>query len=103
MSWFERIFRRRRLDDDLAEELREHIEERTEQIMRLENLSRSEAREAALRAFGNPTPKTISHYQVVPGSELRHKRIEVAKIVAVIGVTHDNETAAGCLNAISER
>src|SRR5215469_9420805 len=55
MSWFERIFRRRRLDDDLAEELHEHIEERTEQIMRLENLPRSEAREAALRAFGNPT------------------------------------------------
>ena len=55
MSWFERIFRRRHLDDDLAEELREHIEERTEQIMRLENLSRPEARQAALRAFGNPT------------------------------------------------
>jgi hypothetical protein len=34
MSWFERIFRRRRLDDDLAEELQEHIAERTEQIMR---------------------------------------------------------------------
>ena len=55
MSWLERIFHRRHLDDDLAEELREHIEERTEQIMRLENLSRSEARQAALRAFGNLT------------------------------------------------
>ena len=62
MSWFERIFRRRHLDDDLVEELQEHIEERTEQIMRLENLSRSEARQAALRAFGNPTlVKTRSH------------------------------------------
>ena len=55
MNWFERIYRRTRLDDDLAEELREHIEERTEQIMRLENLSRSEARQSALRAFGKPT------------------------------------------------
>jgi predicted permease len=55
MSWFDRIFRRRRLDDDLAEELQEHIEERTDQIMRLENLSRPEARQSALRAFGNPT------------------------------------------------
>lgn len=55
MSWFERIFRRGCLDEDLAEELRGHIEERTEQIMRLENLSRPEARQAALRAFGNPT------------------------------------------------
>jgi hypothetical protein len=55
MSWFERIFRSRRCDDDLAEELLEHIEARTEQIMRLEHLSRPEARQAALRTFGNPT------------------------------------------------
>ena len=55
MSWFERIFRRSQPGNDLAEELQEHIEERTEQIMRLENLPRSEARQAALRAFGNLT------------------------------------------------
>jgi predicted permease len=53
MSWIERIFRRRRLYDDLAEEMREHLEEKTEQLMRLENLPRAKAREAALRAFGN--------------------------------------------------
>ncbi len=55
MSWFQAIFRRRHLYDELNEELREHIEEKTEQLMRLENLSRVEARQAALRAFGNPT------------------------------------------------
>src|SRR5579862_8108372 len=55
MSWFERVFRRRHLYDELGEEVREHIEEKTEQLMRLENLSRAEARRAALRAFGNPT------------------------------------------------
>ena len=55
MSWLERIFRRRGLFDELAEEVREHIEQRTEQLMRLENLPRAEARQAALRAFGNPT------------------------------------------------
>ncbi len=55
MSWLERIFRRRHLYDELAEEMREHIDEKTEQLMRLENLSRVEARQAALRAFGNPT------------------------------------------------
>ena len=55
MSWLERIFRRRQLCDELAEELREHVEEKTEQLMRLENLSRAEARRAALRAFGNLT------------------------------------------------
>ncbi len=53
MSWLERIFRRRQLRDELAEELHEHVEEKTEQLMRLENLPRAEAREAALRAFGN--------------------------------------------------
>jgi len=55
MSWLERIFSRRQLHDELAEELHEHIEEKTEQLMRLENLPRAEARRAALRAFGNPT------------------------------------------------
>jgi hypothetical protein len=54
MSWLERIFRRRHLYDELGEEVREHIEEKTEQLMPLENLSRTEARQAALRAFGNP-------------------------------------------------
>jgi predicted permease len=55
MNWVERIFRRRRPYDELAEELRNHIEEKTEQLIRLENLPRTEARQAALRAFGNPT------------------------------------------------
>jgi predicted permease len=55
MNWLERVFPHRRLYDELDEEVREHIEEKTEQLMRLENLSRVEARQAALRAFGNPT------------------------------------------------
>ena len=54
MTWLERLFRRRHLYDELSEEMREHLEEKTEQLMRLENLSRVEARQAALRAFGNP-------------------------------------------------
>src|SRR6185437_9976401 len=54
MGWFERVFRRRRLDADLADEMREHLEEKTEQLMRVENLPREQARVAALRAFGNP-------------------------------------------------
>ena len=55
MSWRGRTFRRRHLYNDLSEEVHEHIEEKTEQLMRLENLSRTKAREAALRAFGNPS------------------------------------------------
>jgi hypothetical protein len=52
MSWFARIFRRRDLYGDLAEEMREHLEEKTEQFMR-EGMSREEAEQAARRAFGN--------------------------------------------------
>ena len=55
MGWIDRIFRRRDLEAQLSEELRAHIEEKTEQLMRLENLSREDARQAALRAFGNVT------------------------------------------------
>ena len=54
MNWFHRIFRRR-LYDDLGEELRQHIEEKTEQLMRTENLSHVKAEQAARRAFGNVT------------------------------------------------
>ena len=41
MNWWERIFSRRNLYDELAEELRQHIDEKAEQLMRLENLSRT--------------------------------------------------------------
>jgi predicted permease len=55
MSWFQQIFRRRNIYDDLAEELHEHLEEKTEQIMHAEGVTRSEALLAARRAFGNQT------------------------------------------------
>src|SRR5271154_977233 len=59
MSWLTRIifrifWRRRNLYNDLAEELRAHIEEKTEQFVR-EGMSREEAAHAARRAFGNAT------------------------------------------------
>ena len=54
MSWFSRIFRRNNLYSDLSEEIRLHIEERTEQLMR-EGMSKPEAEQAARRAFGNRT------------------------------------------------
>jgi len=50
---FSRIFvRRRDLYSDLAEEMRAHLEEKTEQFMR-EGMSRDEAEHAARRTFGN--------------------------------------------------
>src|SRR5579863_57945 len=52
MSWLPAIFRRRSLYVDLAEEMRLHLEEKTEQSMR-DGMSREEAEQAARRAFGN--------------------------------------------------
>jgi len=54
MSWFGRIFRRCNLSDELAEEMREHLKEKSEQLMR-EGMNRDEAAHAARRAFGNVT------------------------------------------------
>jgi hypothetical protein len=42
MSWLQCMFRRR-LYDDLPAESREHIEQRTEHLMRIEGMSRAEA------------------------------------------------------------
>jgi predicted permease len=54
MSWLTHIFRRRDLYRDLAEEMREHLEEKTEQFMR-DGMTREQAVHAARRAFGNTT------------------------------------------------
>ena len=54
MNWLPDIFRRRKIYDDLAEEMRLHLEERTAQFLR-EGMSRKEAEQAARRAFGNAT------------------------------------------------
>jgi predicted permease len=54
MSWFSRIFRRNNIYSELAEEMRLHLEERTEQLMR-QGMSRKAAEQAARRAFGNRT------------------------------------------------
>jgi predicted permease len=54
MDWMPNIFRRHNLYKDLAEEMRLHLEERTEQFIR-EGMSRAQAEQAARRAFGNST------------------------------------------------
>ena len=54
MSWIPNFLRRRTIYNDLAEEVRLHLEERAEQSMR-EGLGRKEAEQAARRAFGNRT------------------------------------------------
>ncbi len=54
MNWLPGIFHRGELYDDLSEEMRLHLEERTEEFMR-EGMSRQQAAQAARRAFGNAT------------------------------------------------
>jgi predicted permease len=54
MKWIPNIFRRGNLYDDLSEEIRLHIEERAEQLMR-EGISPAEAQRTARVAFGGRT------------------------------------------------
>jgi predicted permease len=54
MDWIPQIFRRRKFYEDLSEEIRLHIEERTEQLM-CDGMSAEEATRTARRAFGNRT------------------------------------------------
>ncbi len=54
MNWLSGVFRRGKVYGDLAEEIRLHLEERTEQFIR-EGMSRNEAEQAARRSFGNAT------------------------------------------------
>ncbi len=53
MNWIPDVFRRRRLLDDLSEEVRLHLEERVEQL-KSEGISPQEAERQARIAFGNP-------------------------------------------------
>jgi macrolide transport system ATP-binding/permease protein len=54
MDWIPQIFRRRKFYEDLSEEIRLHIEERTEHLM-CDGMSREEAERTARMAFGNRT------------------------------------------------
>jgi len=52
--WFKRLFSRRRLFAELSEEIREHLEEKIEELV-ASGMSRKEAAAAARREFGNVT------------------------------------------------
>ena len=54
MTLFDRVFRRRRLYDDLSEEIRAHLEERADDLV-AHGMSRRDALIEARRAFGNVT------------------------------------------------
>ena len=52
MTWLKQLFSRRRLYDDLSEEIQQHLEEKIEELL-ARGLPRSDAIAAARREFGN--------------------------------------------------
>jgi putative ABC transport system permease protein len=54
MNWFKQLFSRRRLFNDLSEEIQEHLEEKIEELV-ASGMPRTEATAAARREFGNVT------------------------------------------------
>ena len=52
MSWLDGLRARRTADDDLAAEMRQHLDEKTEELVE-EGLTRDEAVARARREFGN--------------------------------------------------
>src|SRR5260370_38432790 len=54
MNWFKQLFARRRLFDDLSEEIQENLEEEIEELV-ARGMPRKEATAAARREFGNVT------------------------------------------------
>jgi predicted permease len=52
MAWFRSLFSRRRRYSDLSASIREHIEEKIDELME-EGIPRAQAEQAARRAFGN--------------------------------------------------
>src|ERR671923_2238274 len=54
MNWLKQLFSRRRLYRDLTEEIREHLEEKTQELVR-DGMSKKDAESAARREFGNVT------------------------------------------------
>ncbi|HKW35611.1 MAG TPA: ABC transporter permease [Candidatus Acidoferrum sp.] len=54
MNWLKQLLSRRRIYGDLSEEIREHLEEKVEELVR-NGMSRKAAESAARREFGNVT------------------------------------------------
>src|SRR2546421_10211530 len=54
MNWFKQLFSRRRLFNELSEEIQAHLEEKIEELV-TSGMPRKEAAAAARREFGNVT------------------------------------------------
>src|SRR5580704_5734113 len=54
MNWLKQLYSRRRLYSDLSDEIRQHLEDKIEELV-ADGMSRTEAAHAARREFGNVT------------------------------------------------
>jgi putative ABC transport system permease protein len=63
MNWFKQLFTRRRLYNDLSEEIRAHLDEKIEELV-ASGMPRKEATAAARREFGNVTLTEEASHQV---------------------------------------
>ena len=70
MSWFSRLFLRRRIYSDLSEEIQQHLTEKIEALM-ADGMSRDQAEFAAKRSFGNVTRIEESAREAVYSSSAR--------------------------------
>ena len=114
MDWIPQIFRPRKFNEDLSEEIRLHIEERAEHLMS-DGMSAEEATRAARRAFGNrtlleersrevwqwPTSESIGADLRFAARQLRRSPgfavIAIATLALAIGA---NAVVFGVLNAL---
>jgi len=55
MTWIQRLFSRRRIEADLSEEIRGHLDERIEELVSRGGVPREDAVHQARREFGNVT------------------------------------------------
>jgi hypothetical protein len=51
----------------------------------------------------NPSLESVAHHDLCPGSQALHVAVEPRKIIAVVGVTHDDKRAPGCFNPRHQR